>query len=98
MDKYLLICALGVATLGAVTDVRDKKIPNRLTYGGIFAGLAVRVSLLGWPGFWSGLGGTLLAGGVFFVLFVLGGMGGGDVKLVAAVGAWVGTAQVGNIL
>ena len=32
----------------------------------------------------------LLAGGIFYLLFLLGGMGGGDVKLMAAVGAWVG--------
>jgi prepilin peptidase CpaA len=98
MDKYLLICALCVATLGALTDVRDKKIPNRLTYSGIVAGLAVRVAFLGWEGLWGGLGGMFLAGGIFFVLFLLGAMGGGDVKLVAAVGTWAGIAQVGNIL
>ena len=40
----------------------------------------------------------LLAGGIFYLLFLLGGMGGGDVKLVAAVGAWAGTVQVGSVL
>ncbi len=42
--------------------------------------------------------GLLLGGGIFFLLFLLGGMGGGDVKLMAAVGAWAGTAQAVAIL
>ena len=46
----------------------------------------------------GGLAGMLFAGGIFFLLFLLGGMGGGDVKLMAAVGAWVGFAQVGFLL
>ncbi len=98
MDKYLLICAFGIATLGAVTDVRHKRIPNWLTYSGMVAGLAVRLALLGWLGLRGGLAGMFLAGGIFFVLFVLGGVGGGDVKLVAAVGAWAGVVQVGIVL
>jgi len=40
----------------------------------------------------------LFAGGIFFPLFLLGGMGGGDVNLMTAVGAWVGLAQVGILL
>ena len=43
----------------------------------------------------GGLAGMLLAGGIFFLLFLLGGMGGGDVKLMAAVGAWVGLRRWG---
>ena len=42
--------------------------------------------------------GLLVGGGIFFLLFFLGGMGGGDVKLMAAVGAWAGTAQAVAIL
>jgi prepilin peptidase CpaA len=98
VEKYLLICALGTATIGAVTDVRDRRIPNWLTYGGLAAALGVRCALLGWLGLRGGLVGLLLGGGIFFVLFLLGGMGGGDVKLMAAVGAWAGTAQSVAIL
>jgi prepilin peptidase CpaA len=36
----------------------------------------------------------LIAGIVFFILFVIGAMGGGDVKLMASVGAWVGSEHV----
>jgi prepilin peptidase CpaA len=64
----------------------------------LIAALAVRIGLGGWTELRGGLAGMLFAGGIFFLLFLLGGMGGGDVKLMAAVGAWVGFAQVGILL
>ena len=42
----------------------------------------------------SGVGGWLLGAALFFPMFALRGMGAGDVKLLAAVGAWLGPAQV----
>jgi len=98
LDKYLLICALAIASVGAVKDVRGRRIPNWLTCSGLLAALVVREGLAGWPGLKGGLLGMLLAGGSFYLLFLLGGMGGGDVKLVAAVGAWAGTVQVESVL
>ena len=97
VDKYLLIIASGIAIAGAVQDVRGGRIPNWLTYPAMVGALAVRCAA-GWPGLKSGLGGFLLAGGIFFFLFMLGGMGGGDVKLMAAVGAWAGDLRVVAIL
>jgi len=73
------------------------RIPNWLTYGSVVAALAAR-ALLGWPGIKGGLIGLLAGGGVFFLLFALGGMGGGDVKLMAAVGTWAGGAQTVVVL
>jgi prepilin peptidase CpaA len=98
MDKYLLICASVVALAGAFHDARSRRIPNRLTYAAIAAGFAVRAALGGWLGLESAVWGALAAGGVFFLLFVVGGMGGGDVKLMAAVGAWAGLNQAVPIL
>ena len=53
----------------------------------------VRRAFAGWTGLKRRAGGHALAGGIFFLLFLLGGMGGGDVKLMAAVGAWVGSSR-----
>jgi prepilin peptidase CpaA len=97
LDKYLLLCALAIASVGAVKDFRGHRIPNWLTYSGLLVALLVRLGL-GWTELRGGLLGMLFAGGIFFLLFLLGGMGGGDVKLMAAVGAWVGLAHVGILL
>ncbi len=91
MESYLLIGALVLATTGAVEDVRARRIPNRLTYGGIIAALGFRTYWLGWHGLAQGVGGLLAGGGVFFLFFLVRGIGAGDVKLMAGVGACVGT-------
>jgi prepilin peptidase CpaA len=98
LDKYLLLCALAIASVGAVKDFRGHRIPNWLTYSGLLVALLVRLGLGGWTELRGGLLGMLFAGGIFLLLFLLGGMGGGDVKLMAAVGAWVGLAHVGILL
>jgi len=53
---------------------------------------------LGWPGLTDGLRASVLAGGALLVLFLLGGMGAGDVKLMAAVAAWNGSERVIDLL
>jgi prepilin peptidase CpaA len=86
----LLDGAVVAALLGAWFDVTSARIPNRLTYPAILAALVLRSGALGWRGLREGLIGMVLCGGAFFLLFVIHAMGGGDVKLMAAVGAWVG--------
>jgi prepilin peptidase CpaA len=98
LQSALLIGAVLVASLGGISDLRSARIPNWLTYGGLLSALAARIALLGWPGLKAGLAGLLVAGIVFFILFVIGAMGGGDVKLMACVGAWVGSSQVLSVL
>ncbi len=98
MDKYLLLCASAIAMVGAIHDARSRRIPNQLTFTAIAAGFVVRAAVGGWLGLESAAWGALLAGGIFFLFFVVGGMGGGDMKLMAAVGAWAGVQQVTPIL
>jgi len=98
VEKYLLIGGVLVALIGAVTDVRSARIPNRLTYSAVVAALVLRTALLGLPGLKSGAVGMLVAGGLFLCLFVMGAMGGGDMKLMAAMGAWVGSTQVVTLM
>jgi prepilin peptidase CpaA len=98
VDKYLLICASALAMVGAFHDLRSRRIPNRLTLGAIAAGLVVRAASGGWLGLASAAAGAAIAGGFLLLFFLAGGLGGGDVKLMAAVGAWAGAAQVIPIL
>lgn len=98
LENHFLIGAVLVASLGGASDLRSARIPNGLTYSGLLAGLLLRFGVLGWSGFESGAAGMLVAGGFFFLLFVIGAMGGGDVKLMASVGAWAGSQQVLAVL
>lgn len=93
-----MLGALISATLGAVSDVRARRIPNWLTYGSLVAALACRAVLGGWHGLGQAAGGVLIGGGVFFLLFLVRGMGAGDVKLMAAVGAWAGFSKSASLL
>lgn len=90
MEATFALGALFMAAVGAVIDVKSARIPNWLTGGALFAGLLVRAWLAGWLGVGAGLIGAVIAGGVLFLPFVARGIGGGDVKLMAAVGAWLG--------
>jgi len=69
------------------TDIKWKRIPNWITLPGMGLGLGLNTLLWGWAGLkQSGLG-LLVGFGLLFILFLLGWMGGGDVKLMGAVGA-----------
>lgn len=98
MEIWLLDGAVIAALLGAYFDVISARIPNRLTYPAIISGLVLRLIILGWRGLGSGVLGLLLCGGLFFVLFAIRALGGGDVKLMATVGAWVGVGHTGTAL
>ena len=57
------------------------------------AALVLRAVLGGWGGLESGVIGIVVASGALFLMFLLKGIAGGDVKLMATVGAWAGAKQ-----
>jgi prepilin peptidase CpaA len=85
------LIVLAVATF---TDLRSRRIPNWLVLPFMVAGIAVSGYLHGWHGIgqsFEGLGlGALLLG----IFCWMGGMGMGDLKLCAAIGAWIGPSQL----
>lgn len=89
MDAHQVI-AVGVALLASVSDVRTRRIPNLLTFGA--AGLAVlfHFGTRGVGGLGFAAGGWAVGLAMFLPFFLLRGIGGGDVKLLAALGAWIG--------
>ena len=100
MDRatYLLLAALLMALTAAATDLKERRIPNWLTYPGIGLGLAARSALMGWKGLVTGLEGCLLAGGIMLVFFMVRAMGAGDVKIMAAIGSFVGPRDAVTVL
>jgi prepilin peptidase CpaA len=83
-----------VLAVAIFTDLRSRRIPNWLVLPFMLAGVAVSGWLHGWHGIGQSLGGLGLGTLFFGILFWMGGMGMGDVKLCAAIGAWIGPAQL----
>ena len=85
------LIVLGVATF---TDLRSRRIPNWLVLPFLVAGIAVSGWFHGWHGVGQSLAGVALGTLIYGFLFWMGGMGAGDVKLCAAIGAWIGPDQL----
>jgi prepilin peptidase CpaA len=82
--EITLVAAVVVA---AASDIRSREIPNWLSLGAIGAALVLHPALHGWTGLLFSLKGLGLAALIFLPLFMLRWLGGGDVKLMGAVGA-----------
>jgi len=83
-----------VLAIATFTDLRSRRIPNWLVFPFLLAGIVVSGWLHGWHGIGQSMGGLGLGALLFGILFFMGGMGMGDVKLCAAVGAWIGPRQL----
>ena len=76
--------------VGGVWDIRYRRIPNWLVGSGLLLGIALNAFLFEWMGLKLSLLGVGLAFIIYFPLYLLRGMGAGDVKLMMAVGALAG--------
>jgi prepilin peptidase CpaA len=81
---------LVIAGVACVADLKTRRIPNVLTLGAAAGACGHYVVADGLPGLGLALGGWAVGLLLFLPVFALRGMGGGDVKLVAALGAWLG--------
>lgn len=94
--------------VAAVIDGYQLKVPNWITFPMVFSGWALSALSFGWEGFLWSLVGTFVGLALLLPAYLVGGMGAGDVKLLAGVGAWVGgtttfyafcvTAVVGGVI
>lgn len=98
-NLLLIIPVVAFTLVAAVCDYRTKKLPNWLTVPAFAAGLLYHVIhgavVDGFSGAWSeflfSMGGFATGFGILFVLWLIGGGGAGDVKMMGALGAWLGT-------
>jgi prepilin peptidase CpaA len=89
--SLLLIVVLVIAL---IIDMRSHRIPNWLTYPAVLFGIGFHTLSEGLDGLLFGASGTLLGFGLLIIFYLVGGMGAGDVKLMAAVGAFLGPKGV----
>lgn len=86
--------AVIVACAASVCDLRTRRIPNALTFGAALAAVAFHGVSGGAAGLMSSGAGWVVGIALFLPFFALRGLGGGDVKLLGALGAWLGPAAV----
>lgn len=83
---WFVTMALVVA---AWIDGKQLKVPNWLTFPFIISGWIYSVAYFGWEGIGLSLLGTVIGLALLLPAYAIGGMGAGDVKLLAGVGAWM---------
>lgn len=89
-------------------DVRTRRIPNFLTVSSILFGLLLHLAFGGWKAMGMAAAAGLAGGAIFLIFFIAGGMGAGDVKLMAAASSiagfghlvelFISTVLVGGVL
>jgi prepilin peptidase CpaA len=87
------VCALSIASLACAFDLRTRRIPNWLTFGAAGAALVFHFVTSGASGVALSIGGWATGAALLLLPYALGGMGAGDVKLVGALGAWLGPGE-----
>ncbi len=99
MPAWLPTAILSVWLLAlCIEDVRRRTLPNALTLGGALVALAWRLGAGGFPAFLGGLMGGVFCALLLFVPFLLHAAGGGDVKMLFAVGAALGRVRTVGLL
>lgn len=81
---------LMLITAAGFCDLKERKIPNKITFTGILIGIMFNIITVGGMGLLQSLLGMFAGLAIFFLPFVMGGMGAGDVKLMGAIGALMG--------
>ncbi len=82
----------------SVTDVKSRRVPNLLTGPAFLFGLMLHFTWGGWKEMLLAAVAGLICGVVFLLFYLAGGMGAGDVKLIAAVGCIAGLPHIASVL
>ena len=90
MPTVIAATAVVFVALCVGVDVCSRRIPNAISAPGMLVGIALNTAYRGGAGAVASLSGLVLAVGVLLWPFAMGGIGGGDVKMMGAVGALLG--------
>ena len=86
--------AIVVGLAAVIDDLARRHIANWIPIAALAGGFGWQIGKSGWPGVLTGLAGTAGGVAVFLIFYLLGGMGGGDVKLMAGFGALLGAGRL----
>ncbi len=93
MNPQVWIAVL-VGAAATVEDLARRRISNWIPVTALLAGAAWQIGERGWTGALAAAGGAASGFAVFLVFYLLGGMGGGDIKLMAGFGALLGARRL----
>ncbi len=85
-----LAAAIVIGAAATIEDLRTRSVPNCYPVAALLAGCLLHTIHAGWRGAFTAAAGALAGFAVFLVFYILGGMGGADVKLMAGFGSIVG--------
>ena len=89
---FKLVIISMLLLLALVSDLRTYRIKNSITYGFMLAGLTTNLATGGFKGLVFSLQGIVLPAACLFILYIVRAIGAGDVKLLCAIGAVMGSA------
>jgi prepilin peptidase CpaA len=89
VDHWDIWLVSAVLVVAAVIDGWKLKVPNWITFPFIISGWIYWTAMHGWDGLGWSLMGTVVGLALLLPAYAIGGMGAGDVKLLAGIGAWV---------
>ena len=86
--------ALAVGIAAVIDDLARRHIANWIPAAALAGGFGWQIGQSGWQGALTATAGTVVGFAVFLIFYLLGGMGGGDVKLMAGFGALLGAGRL----
>lgn len=92
--NFIFTITVIILCLAVTNDIRYGRIPNWLTFPAMCAALTYHLCTAGISGFGASLAGLIIGGAIFFIFYIVGGMGAGDIKLMAAMGALFGPKEI----
>jgi len=98
MKYWIILAVIGWCLVLCLRDLRERRLPNRLTLGGACLVLCLKAGFGGLPMAVDSVTAALAAGAFLLLPFLLHGAGGGDVKMMFAAGAVVGLTRLTHLL